>query len=64
MDHCSIPSRDKICYFFFLTTSRGVLWSEEIKQPRLEADHSPIHIAHAKNEHSYTSTPLYTFTAW
>jgi len=23
-----------------------------------------IYIAHVKNEHSYTSTPLYTFTAW
>lgn len=58
MDHCSIPSRDKIWSFFFLTTPRVALWSGGIKQPRFEADHSPIYIAHVKNEHSYTSTPL------
>ena len=71
----SKPGRGKICFCSprchnqlyspnnLLSYGYGVSFPR-VKQPRSEANHSPLSSDQVKNEWSYISTPLYAFLAW
>jgi hypothetical protein len=52
----------KAAYYLKLLKDQNLFLG--VKQPEREADNSPPSSAEAKNTWSYTSTPLYAFTAW